>query len=37
MSEDKVLVDRDTLIKVLDRLDCLEKDLESLKKKIQAG
>ena len=38
MSEaDKVLVDRDTLVKVLDRLENLEKDLETLKKKIQHG
>ena len=37
MSEaDKVLVDRDILVKVLDRLENLEKDLEGLKKKIQS-
>ena len=37
MSEaDKVLVDRDILVKVLDRLENLEKDLETLKKKIQS-
>ena len=34
-NEDKVLVDRDTLVKVLDRLENLEKDLEQLKKKVK--
>jgi len=34
-NEDKVLVDRDTLVKVLDRLENLEKDLEQLKKKVR--
>jgi len=34
-NEDKVLVGRDTLVKVLDRLENLEKDLEQLKKKVR--
>jgi len=35
MSEDTVLVRRDVLLKLLDRLENLEKDLEQLKKKVK--
>ena len=35
MSEDNILVSRQMLVKVLDRLENLEKDLEQLKKKVK--